>query len=103
MTLRDYIEKYSTLREMPPLCIFQILVKNNDKILWIDPDANRKNCFFFIVKDNGEVIRELSFQEFYNEIEYFISNGWNNRDCFIDKDIKLWANEFAEKYGIKIL
>ena len=103
MTLDDYINKYHTLREMPPLCIFSVLEKNNERILWIDPDAYRKNSFCIVVNKNREVTDELTFKELYNNIDNYLKNGWiEDKDFFIHKDIKTWIKDFTNSYGISI-
>ena len=103
MTLGDIIDKYQTLREMPPLCIFGVLEKNNENILWIDPDAYRKNSFFIIIDKNKEIIKELTFKEFNESIDHYLENGWRKeKDSIILKDVKTWINDFAKSYGIPI-
>ena len=103
MTLDDYIKKYPTLREMPPLCIFCILTNYKEKIFWIDPDAFRKNSFFIIVNEAQEVINKLSFKEFNKNVDNYLNNGWfNDNDFFINKDIKTWIKDFTNEYGISL-
>jgi hypothetical protein len=87
---------------MPPICLFNLLKKNDEEILFIDPDAGRENSFFVIVNNEDKIIRELSFKELYEEIDYLLENGWSERDSFIKKDIKTWIKDFAEKYEISL-
>jgi len=104
MTLDDIIEKYELFKYgFPPIRMAYILEKDNEKILWIDPDAYSKNGFFIIINEKREVIKELSFKEFYDNLEILLENGWeNNKEyCFI-KDIKKWLIDFSEKYNIII-
>ena len=102
MNLSDILDKYPCLRGMPPICIFRLLIKNDEKIFFIDPDARRKNSFFIIVNKENEITNELSFKELYEKIEYFLENGWNSNDSFIKKDIKTWIKDFAKEYEISL-
>jgi len=100
--MRDMIYKYPSLRAMPPLCIFCLLEKNDEKILFIDPDAWRKNSFFIIVNKEDEITSELSFKGLYEKVDYFIENGWNSNNSIIKKDIKTWIKDFADEYKISL-
>ena len=99
MIFVDFLIKNNISRDWPPICVFCAFTNGNDKIYWVDPDGFRKNSYFIMINKKNEVIGVLSFEDFYQNIDYLKKKGWHNDGSFI-KDIKSWIPGFAKKYNI---
>ena len=103
MTLSEFIKNNGLLQSFPPIDFFEVLTNGKDIICWVDIDCFRKNSYFLKVNEAGEIIGELSFKEIYQKIDTLFENGWyKSENSFVDIDIKLWIENFADGYGIPL-